>query len=143
MRKTFIFIAIGLIIALSLNLPKLLSLEYFNEEETSEFIRVYEPLVDQALQAYNENDKQKFVDTFVARRVKKTEISFKPLWVDGYKEVYGKIISKKLVDQEERLNEVYPMLVYKAKFEKKDNVEIKVMFAKENNVYKLFYMRFD
>lgn len=99
--------------------------------------------VDKALDAYNREDCGQFYSDFSSQRFEKGERAFRAIWVEGYKRDFGKMVSKQLDTGFCDINAVYPMLVYRAKFEKNDYVTIKVIFVKEGEDYKIFYIRFD
>ncbi len=100
-------------------------------------------MVDRALTAYNKEDFNAFYRDFSTERLERTKSAFRAIWVDGYKQDFGNMISKELLENKCNFNTTYPLLKYKGKFAKNDNVTIKVIFSKENGQYKIFYIRFD
>jgi len=114
-------------------------------EKTQSFIEQYGPVVDEALNAYNNEDCKNFYKNFSKQRQGLTEEVFKAIWIDMYKRDFGNLISKKLIPEKCDLNTVCPLLVYRGKFEKNPDVIIKATFTKDDDSpdYKLFYIRFD
>ncbi|NQT32725.1 MAG: hypothetical protein HQ594_03520 [Candidatus Omnitrophica bacterium] len=113
------------------------------EKEREEFIKEYSPIADEALKAYNEEDFKEFYKNFAKRRFARSEVIFRSTWIKGYEKGYGKLLSKELDLKGCSFNMVSPFLYYKAKFEKNDKAEIKVIFVEEGDTYKIFHVRFD
>lgn len=116
----------------------------FNEVEWEEFKVIHEPTLDSALKAYNDDNAQEFAKNFITSRQKRTERSFKFLWTEDYKSEFGDFISKEFFPEKSNSSKVYPLLTYKAKFGKNDEVGVRCVFAKdEDGKYRIFYLRID
>lgn len=100
-------------------------------------------MVDGALAAYNSGDSKNFYRDFSKERLGRDSRSFKAIWVEGYGGEFGRFLTKELDEKFCDFNPVYPMLVYRAKFEKNGYVTIKAIFVKEGGAYRIFYLRFD
>lgn len=115
----------------------------FTPQEWEAFVSLHQPIAEAALEAYNNDEAESFAENFVPSRYKRTLRGFPVLWEDEYKSEYGNFISKEIIPEKCNINKVYPMLTYKAKFEKNDKVGVRVVFALEDGEYRIFYMRFD
>lgn len=115
----------------------------FTPEEWERFVSTHESIAEKALEAYNSDEAEAFAENFVPSRYKRTVRGFPFLWEDEYKGEYGEFLSKEIIPEKCNINKLYPMLTYKAVFEKNDNIGIRVVFAEEEGEYRIFYMRFD
>ena len=116
----------------------------FSESEWQEFKIFHQPMVEDALEAYNAENAKEFSKNFITSRQEKTERAFKFLWVDDYKKEYGNFISKEFFPEKSNSIKMYPLLTYKAKFENNSEVGIRCVFAKdEDGKYRIFYLRMD
>jgi hypothetical protein len=116
----------------------------FSKVEWQEFIAIHQPIVENVLEAYNAENAEAFAKSFIISRQERTERSFKFLWVEDYREEYGDFISKEFFSEKSNPNKIYPLLTYKAKFEKNDEVGVRCVFAKdEDGKYRIFYLRMD
>lgn len=103
-----------------------------------------EILVDTTLQAYNSEDYFKFFEYFAKEMSPiTTKQYFKAVYVEGYKAKLGLLHFRELILEESSLDFDFPMLVYRAEFEKEDNVLIIVNFAQEHGNYRIKRIRFD
>ena len=126
--------------------PKGTSENTFTEKEFEDFRKEYEPLLDETLDAYNEEDYAAFIANFADEgRRARTERAFKFIWVDEYKTEYGNYISKEFFFKKSNPNKVYPLLTYKGKFAKNDEVAVRCVYAKDpkSGRYRIFYLRYD
>jgi hypothetical protein len=135
--------ALLLIFTLALGVYSVYAQEIFTREQAKRFLEDHDFLVTETLNAYNNGNHAQFYGNFASGRLSKTKKAFSVIWQEGYKGKYGNYISRKLVREMCSFNDMYPLLVYNAKFEKQDNVTIKVSFKKEGSLYRIFYMRFD
>ena len=135
-----IILCIALLVDLQFMAP---AEETFTKDEIKVFLARHTPMVDSALDAYNKGNFKAFYRDFSSERLERTEEIFKKIWMGDYKGQYGNLISKELLEGRCKFNAAYPLLKYKAKFAKHDDVTIKVIFSKENGEYKIFYIRFD
>ena len=101
-------------------------------------------MVDRTLEAYNSEDYIAFFEYF-AKNMNSltTKQYFKAVYVGSYKKNLGRIKLKKLLRNESFIDPDFPVLTYRAKFEKHDMVLIIVNFAKEHDSYKITQIRFD
>ena len=126
--------------------PKETSENTFTEKEFEEFRKEYEPLLDETLDAYNEEDYAAFIKNFADEgRRARTERAFKFIWVDEYKTEYGNYVSKEFFFKKSNPSKVYPLLTYKGKFVKNDEVAVRCVYAKDpkSGKYRIFYLRYD
>ena len=115
-----------------------------NREQTNNFLKHYEPLIDNALWAYNKEDCKTFYKDYAIMLANiATELAFKTMYIDMYKEKYGKFVSKTLIREKSVYVDSGPLLVYKAIFEKNSNIQISVNFTKERDGYKITQISFD
>ena len=126
--------------------PKGTSETTFTEKEFEEFRKEYELLLDEMLDAYNKEDYKSFIKNFSEEgRRARTERAFRFIWVDEYKAEYGDYISKEFLLKKANPSKVYPLLTYKGKFAKNDEVAIRCVYAKDpkSGKYQIFYLRYD
>ena len=118
--------------------------ETFTREEWDEFRAKHEPMVDETLKAYDEDNYEEFIKNFSGHRRKLTETAFRSLWCQDYKEKYGDYISKEFFAEKSNPNKIYPLLTYKAKFSRNGEIGVRCVFARdEDGEYRIFYLRFD
>jgi hypothetical protein len=114
------------------------------QQSRDQFIQDYTPVVDNALEAYNNEDAKAFYKDFASALASiATEDAFKAMYVKMYKDKFGKFVSKELIKESSSVSQINALLVYRAKFEKKDNIQISVNFMKEGDAFKIMQLRFD
>ena len=118
--------------------------EMLTQEEWAGFRAAHESMVDETLKAYDEENYEAFIKNFSGHRRKITERAFTALWCEDYKEKYGDYISKEFFPEKSNPNKTYPLLTYKARFSKNEEIGVRCVFAKdEDGEYRIFYIRFD
>lgn len=135
----------GLLFSLvSVNQISVFAQNLLSEEQTNNFLKQYEPLVNNALGAYNKEDYKDFYKDYAIMMANiATELAFKTMYINMYKEKYGKFVSKTLIREKSVYVDAGPLLVYKAIFEKNSNIQIGVNFTKERDGYKIMQISFD
>ncbi|MCF7877317.1 MAG: hypothetical protein K9L95_02360 [Candidatus Omnitrophica bacterium] len=101
-------------------------------------------IADKTLEAYNSQDYIGFFKYYTNSLSQlKTKKYFDNLFVSVYKNSFGDIVSKELVDGKSSFNSDYPRLVYKAKCAKHNNVLIQINFQEESGNYRINRITFD
>jgi len=114
----------------------------FADPSLGRFIKEYSPVVEEALDAYNNENHQEFYKNFSNTKKDKTKKMFQFKWKDLNKKRYGELQEEKLLKKECIMTDPYPVLVYEAVFEKDKSVKIKATFVQEDKKYKLFALTF-
>jgi len=120
------------------------SQELLTQTETKQLIATLENLSDEALDGYNLGDRIKFYE-FFTKTIEDaiTPQYFQAIFIGGYKKEFGDIYSKELAIEKSNLNLDYPMLVYKAVFEKNDDILVTINFVNEYGAYRIAHIKFD
>ncbi|MBN3039607.1 MAG: hypothetical protein JW867_00595 [Candidatus Omnitrophica bacterium] len=101
-------------------------------------------LTEKTLEAYMLEDYISFYQYFAKKMEPVTEKQhFDNAFIKIYKEDLGNVISRKLLLEKSKLDRDFPVLVYKARFEKFEPVLITVNFANEYDRYRITRIRFD
>lgn len=106
----------------------------------AEEMKAFDAMVDKAMTAYNDGDSKAFYADFaVMMAAICTPESFKALYVDSYMKIFGKYVSRTVIEAETVVVPDVPngLLVYEAKFEKNEKVKLSVNLFKENGAWKL------
>lgn len=115
------------------------------DEEKEADLKKLEAIVDNALKAYNDEDHKKFFADY-SKLIKDAfnEQTFKALYVDGTKKMYGKYKdkTKKIYKPKTVTKGDMPTLVYVAEFEKEPKVMIAINFVTEDGAYKVLQILF-
>jgi len=112
--------------------------------ESEETLKIVEPLIEKALNAYNKDDsKAFFADYAKSMAAIATDQTFKTLY-GGYKDRFGNYVSKKIVRARCSLKKTTPGLVsYDAEFEKNKAVRIDVNYTPDGDTLKLMQVQFN
>jgi hypothetical protein len=115
------------------------------QPESNKYLKnTLELIADRALEAYNSEDYIDFFKYYTNSLSQlKTKRYFDNLFISVYKDSFGDIISKELVESKSSFNPDYPRLVYKAKCVKHDNVLIQINFQEESGNYRINRITFD
>lgn len=101
-------------------------------------------IATKALDAYNHQDYLAFFKYYSdSLKQLKTKKYFDNLFMEIYKNRFGDILSKKLIEEKCNLDSNYPSLVYEAVCTKYNNVLITVNFQKDPGSYRIMRIAFD
>jgi hypothetical protein len=101
-------------------------------------------IAEKTLDAYNHQDYLAFFKYYSdSLKQLKTKKYFDNLFMEIYKNRFGNIVSKKLIDEKCNLDSDYPSLVYEAVCTKNNNVLITVNFQKDPGSYRITRVAFD
>ena len=101
-------------------------------------------LVAKTLEAYNLENHLSFYEYFADKMEPITEAHhFTAVYMEGYKKVLGDCYARELIPEESVLDPDYPVLVYRATFQKYVPVRIIINFVKEFDNYRISQIRFD
>ena len=109
-------------------------------------LKIAQPIIDQALEAYNAQDPVAFYkDWAESMKGVATPQVFAVMFTNMYFKHYGKYVSKEMLVAECVLMEASPVgiLAYKAEFEKNKSIKIAVNVTNENGVWKLMQIQFN
>ncbi len=101
-------------------------------------------IADKTLEAYNYEDHLGFFK-YHSNTLSdlKTKQYFESLFISGYKDTFGNILSKKLVEKESSFDPYYPRLTYKVVCEKYSDVLVAINFQEEAGTYRINQITFD
>ena len=103
-----------------------------------------EVLADSALEGYNTQDSVQFYKYFAKSMEELTKDQyFKSLYVEVHMRDLGYLESKVLLLDQSSLDPNFPNLVYKAKFQKRDNIWVTVNFQKEYENYRITRIKYN
>ena len=133
MRKTVLLLVV---FALFLGAASLQA-QMLTEDQAKSLV----PMVEKALQAYNAGDWKAFYTDFATMMAGiATEEAFKTLYVTNYMTNFGKYKSMTMIKEKSSLNDVAPLLMFAAEFEK-GKATVGVNFTKEGDAYKLMQVQ--
>ncbi|HPN72887.1 MAG TPA: hypothetical protein PKZ41_02715 [Candidatus Omnitrophota bacterium] len=116
----------------------------FGDEEWKKFSEYGDKIIDQVLIAYNNGNYDDFVKHFSTKRRAITPRSFAALWEGDYKGKFGEFVSKEFFKEKSNPVRNFPLLTYRAVFEKNGDIGIRCVFTMDDDgVYRIFYLRFD
>ncbi|MFO8052500.1 MAG: hypothetical protein R6U54_00875 [Candidatus Omnitrophota bacterium] len=101
-------------------------------------------IADKTLDAYNRQDYIAFFKYYSNTLSQfKNKKYFDNLFVAAYKDKFGEIVSKELIEEKSSLDSDYPRLVYKASCTKCNDVLITINFQNEFGTYRIKRVVFD
>lgn len=120
------------------------SQDLLTQTKSKQLIATLENLANEALDGYNLGDYIKFYE-FFTKTLKEiiTQQYFQAVFIDGYKKEFGDIYSKELLLDKSNLDLDYPTLVYKAVFEKNNDILVTINFVNEYGAYRISHIKYD
>lgn len=101
-------------------------------------------MADKTLEAYNYNDYLAFFRYYSNTLSQlKTKKYFDNLFVSVYKDKFGDILSKELIEEKSSFDPYYPRLAYQAVCRKVEKVLITIYFQEESDTYRITRVVFD
>lgn len=136
--KKIILISIACVMFFSVNLLA-------NPIQDSTYLKdALESMADKTLEAYNYDDYIAFFKYYSnTLNQLKTKKYFDNLFMSVYKDRFGEIFSKELIEEKSSFDPYYPRLTYRAKCSKYEPVLITVNFQEESGTYRINRITFD
>jgi hypothetical protein len=109
----------------------------YENHPNASYLKITEPMVDNAMQGYNKEDHQAFYKDYTKSMASvATESTFKMMVMNMWKKETGNYKSRKLIDSRCSFNDSAPLLVYEADFENAKKI-LSVNFLKEEDELKI------
>ncbi len=116
-----------------------------NPINDSDYLKnVLDSISDKTLEAYNYEDYVAFFKYYSNTLSQlKTKKYFDNLFVSVYKDKFGEILSKKLIEEKSSFDPYYPRLAYQTVCRKVEKVLITIYFQEESDTYRITRVVFD